>query len=75
MITGDGICDDIANTLECNYDGYDCCVTQFFIDIPNLDFCDDCQCYINVPYEVMFPFPPISVDETTCPEHIKVGDG
>ena len=23
---GDGICDDQANTLECNYDGGDCCV-------------------------------------------------
>ena len=23
---GDGICDDQANTLECNYDGGDCCM-------------------------------------------------
>ena len=23
---GDGYCDDVSNTIECNYDGGDCCL-------------------------------------------------
>ena len=25
---GDGICDDVVNTLKCTYDGGDCCLTE-----------------------------------------------
>ena len=38
----DGFCDDIANTLACDYDGGDCCVED-----PNTDYCVICDCIIN----------------------------
>jgi len=36
---GDGYCDDINNTLECTYDGGDCCG-----DTVNTQYCSECQC-------------------------------
>ena len=38
-IVRDGFCDDIANTLACNYDNGDCCG-------PNVDktYCNTCTC-------------------------------
>ena len=36
---GDGLCDDLANTIDCNFDGGDCCG-------PNVDttYCTYCVC-------------------------------
>ena len=36
---GDGMCDDLSNTAECDWDGGDCCD-------PNADFdvCTECFC-------------------------------
>ena len=36
---GDGFCDDSANTIECNYDGGDCCGSYI-----NELFCTQCLC-------------------------------
>ena len=36
---GDGICDDLTNNMECNYDGGDCC-----LDPINDLYCSECQC-------------------------------
>ena len=36
---GDGYCDDVTNTMECNYDGGDCC-----LDPVNIQYCSECQC-------------------------------
>ena len=38
-IYGDGFCDDVTNTPECNYDGGDCCG-----DNVKEDFCFNCIC-------------------------------
>ena len=42
LCIGDGFCDDIANTLACDYDDGDCCVED-----PNTDYCVICDCIIN----------------------------
>ena len=50
---GDGICDDQANTLECNYDGGDCCM-----GIKGL-YCTQCICkdtYTGYPLLTTTPF-------------------
>ena len=50
---GDGICDDQANTLECNYDGGDCCM-----GIKGL-YCIQCICkdtYTGYPLLTTTPF-------------------
>ena len=50
---GDGICDDQANTLECNYDGGDCCM-----GIKGL-YCTQCVCkdtYTGYPLLTTTPF-------------------
>ena len=39
-IVGDGYCDDNSNTLECNYDGGDCCGSDV-----NKYYCSECKCY------------------------------
>ena len=36
---GDGYCDDVTNTMECSYDGGDCC-----LDPVNTQYCSECQC-------------------------------
>ena len=36
---GDGFCDDIANNVECNYDGGDCCLSDI-----KTDYCSECLC-------------------------------
>ena len=36
---GNGWCDDVTNTEECNYDGGDCCGPNV-----NTDFCSECIC-------------------------------
>ena len=40
---GDGICDDLTNTMQCNYDGGDCC-----LDPVNTQYCSECQCLDGV---------------------------
>ena len=37
---GDGACDDVTNTIECNYDGNDCCD-----DNPRTIYCYECICF------------------------------
>ena len=39
MWIGDGFCDDMANRIECNYDGGDCCGSN-----ANYQFCFECLC-------------------------------
>ena len=36
---GDRYCDDTTNTLECSFDGGDCCGPDI-----NTQYCSDCQC-------------------------------
>ena len=36
---GDGICDDITNIIECDYDGGDCCMSDVITE-----FCTECLC-------------------------------
>ena len=36
---GDGFCDDMANNVECSYDGGDCCGPHV-----KKEFCFECQC-------------------------------
>ena len=36
---GDGICDDIFNIVECNFDGGDCCGSS-----ANTENCTECEC-------------------------------
>ena len=43
---GDGYCDDVSNTIECNYDGGDCC-----LDNTNTVYCTDCLCFDGGRYE------------------------
>ena len=38
-LVGDRYCDDITNTLECNFDGGDCCGVD-----ANTQYCSECQC-------------------------------
>ena len=38
-LVGDGYCDDVTNSLDCNYDGGDCCGS--FV---NNQYCTECQC-------------------------------
>ena len=42
-LIGDSICDDVANTEVCSFDGGDCCHK-------NSDFgaCSNCTCYVNI---------------------------
>jgi hypothetical protein len=37
---GDGLCDDDANSENCQFDGGDCCLDDVVID-----FCEECMCY------------------------------
>ena len=37
---GDGECDDVNNTPECDYDGGDCCKYD-----KNTKYCSDCHCH------------------------------
>lgn len=45
---GNGVCDDLANTQECNFDGGDCCL----FDEAAFQACNDCQCKYD-PVEIM----------------------
>ena len=38
-LVGDGYCDDVTNTADCNYDGGDCC-----LDAIQTNFCFNCIC-------------------------------
>ena len=40
MYVGDGVCDDLTNIAECNYDGGDCCLFP-----RNTTYCSICQCF------------------------------
>ena len=37
---GDGVCNDIINNPQCNYDGGDCCTGEF-------TYCEKCICYLE----------------------------
>ena len=37
---GDFYCDDMTNTIVCNYDGGDCCGPNI-----NTQYCSECTCY------------------------------
>ena len=39
---GDGFCDDITNTIECDYDGGDCCMSDI-----NTQYCEVCLCHTS----------------------------
>ena len=39
-MTGNGFCNDEANTAGCGYDGGDCCG-----DCANTDLCTECTCH------------------------------
>ena len=41
---GDGICDDITNNIECNYDGGDCCLSDIILEV-NTNYCTECLCH------------------------------
>ena len=52
---GDGMCDDLTNTLECNYDGGDCCGTDIVTTECNICVCLDegtnsTYCYFQLGY-------------------------
>ena len=38
-LINDGYCDDITNTMICNYDGGDCCLSNI-----RTPYCTDCKC-------------------------------
>ena len=37
---GDGICDDLTNVFECDYDGGDCCLSD-----TDTSYCLECLCH------------------------------
>lgn len=39
-LIGDGICDDLNNIQDCQFDGDDCCDVN-----SNFNFCYLCECY------------------------------
>ena len=39
---GDGLCDDINNTTDCDWDGGDCC-SQYIPDWNK--YCFECECF------------------------------
>jgi hypothetical protein len=43
---GDGLCNDNTNTLECNYDGEDCCQEITWPSDVTL-FCQLCICHLT----------------------------
>lgn len=43
MHIGDGVCDDVFNTPECNFDGQDCCHGS-------TEFCEECKCKVVFNY-------------------------
>ena len=43
-LIGDGLCQDEANTNECNFDGGDCCGSDV-----NTTYCVSCQCVMQSP--------------------------
>ena len=45
MILGDGICDDLHNTPNCNFDGGDCCSSS-----SNMNYCNLCLCLNETNY-------------------------
>ena len=40
---GNGLCSDVINNPECDYDGGDCCGSNV-----NTDWCTDCICYADL---------------------------
>lgn len=45
-LIGDGFCDDKYNTMDCNFDGGDCCLENSDGDaVSSEEFCIDCICY------------------------------
>ena len=38
--SGDNVCDDVNNVIECDFDSGDCCKKG-----ANIDFCTWCECY------------------------------
>ena len=60
---GDGICDDITNIFECDYDGGDCCMSDIILEV-NTDLCTECLCYSNTSI-------PLLCDSTL----VWIGDG
>ena len=45
MVLGDGICSDLYNTPDCNFDGGDCCSPNSI-----MTFCNLCQCFNETNY-------------------------
>ena len=43
-LVGNGVCNDDANTADCNYDGGDCCLSPV-----NTEHCSDCACHLKCP--------------------------
>ena len=39
-VVGNGYCNDETNSLECNYDGGDCCLGSGL----DTQYCTECQC-------------------------------
>ncbi len=47
--TGDGICDDLTNNVECGFDGMDCCNEgDIFEPVPDTSNCYFCKCHLTV---------------------------
>ena len=42
-LIGNGLCDDVLNNPECDYDGGDCCGVNV-----NTDWCTECVCYADL---------------------------
>ena len=62
-----GICEDFANTPDCNYDGGDCCGPS------NYDYCGLCQCLFDE-YDVLSTETSLNVSKCDLLAH-AVGDG
>ena len=58
---GDGFCDDITNTIECDYDGGDCCMSDI-----NTQYCEECLCHSST------STPPLHCNSTLA---WMIGDG
>ena len=70
---GNGVCNDFANTKECDYDGGDCC-----LEGGNYDYCADCECILGSTSDSLQKLKEKGLDmESKCPiAHLDLlGDG
>ena len=58
---GDGMCDDVTNIIECDYDGGDCCMSDI-----NTQYCEECLCHSST------STPPLHCNSTLA---WMIGDG